>query len=382
MGKGGGSSSGTQTTKSEPWEGVQDYLTGVGGKTTRTLKPGAKPIVAGTDGRWVYDGNGESTNGYWQAGTPAQYADSDYITTRTGGTPGIYGEAARLYQNGGWTPGMQGVTDQWLDALKGRNGVDPKYAQSVLGMGDTLLSGQGSQVDLAGARAAQGALDPTAALEQLLSGQVNNPYLDDQISALGKDLSSNFLENVAPGMRSGAVAAGGFGGSRQGIVEGLGAQGVSDALGTQAANLRGTAFENAQNRMQQVATGLNDQAAAVAQNNVNNRLNYANMGSNLIGQGSTLQASNKAAEDARYQQMLSLLGAGDAYNWSNLGNYASIVSPGAGIGGTSTLSGGGSNPIAGGLGGALAGGAIGNSLGGMGGYGAAIGGGLGLLSAL
>ncbi|CAB3728791.1 hypothetical protein [Achromobacter piechaudii] len=378
MSKGGGGG-GTQTTKSEPWSGVQDYLTGKGGQTTTSLRPGAKPVgysdgYGGDPGGY---GSGEGGGGFAYRGSPIYSAD-DYITTTSPGTPGIYGEAAKLYQQGGWTPEMQGITDQWLATLQGRQATNPQYSQNVLNTGNSMLSGEGSQVDLAAARAAQGALDPTTALQQLLSGQVNNPYLDEQIAALGKDLSSNFLENVAPGMRSGAVAAGGFGGSRQGIVEGLGAQGVSDALGTQAANLRGSAFENAQNRMQQVATGLNDQAATVAQNNVNNRLNYANMGSNLLTQGNALQA----ADDARYQQMLSLLGAGDAFNWSNLGNYASIVSPGAGIGGTSTSSGGGSNPIAGGLGGALAGGAIGNSMGGMGGYGAAIGGGLGLLSAL
>lgn len=377
-----GSSSGTQTTKSEPWKGVVPYLTGSGGTTTRTLRPGAVPIST-AGGGWVYDGNGESTNMRWDPGTP-RYADSDYITTTTPGTPGIYGEAARLYQEGGWTPEMQGVTDQWLAAMQGRAGVDPKYAQSVLGMGNSLLSGDGSQVDLAGARASQGALDPTSALQQLLSGQVNNPYLDDQISALGKDLSGNFLENVAPGLRSGAVAAGGFGGSRQGIVEGLGTQGVSDALGREAANLRGTAFENAQNRMQQVATGLNDQAATVAQNNINNRLNFANMGTNLLTQGTAMQTANQAAEDARYQQMLSLLGAGDAYNWGNLGNYASIIQPGAGVGGSSTTSGTGAkgSPIMGAAGGGLAGYGVASMLGTSTPWGIGIGAGLGLLGAL
>ena len=379
MGK-SGSSGGTQTTKSEPWKGVVPYLTGSGGTTTRTLRPGAVPI-SNSGGGWVYDGNGESTNKYWDPGTP-QYADSDYITTTTGGIPGIYGEAARLYQQGGWTPEMQGVTDEWLAALQGRSGVDPKYAQSVLDMGSSLLSGEGSQLDLVKARAAQGALDPTAALQQLLSGQVNNPYLDEQIAALGKDLSSNFLENVAPGMRSGAVAAGGFGGSRQGIVEGLGTQGVSDALATAGANLRGTAFENAQNRMQQVATGLNEQAATVGQNNINNKLNFANMGANLIGQGSTMQTANQAAEDARYQQMLSLLGAGDAYNWGNLGNYASIIQPGAGVGGTTTASGPGGNPIMGAAGGGLAGYGVASMLGASTPWGIGIGAGLGLLGSL
>jgi hypothetical protein len=375
MSKGGGGSN-DQTTTSEPWDGVKQYLTGGGGTTTKTLRPGAVPIG------YQQEGNGGDYDPVRGGQGAPIYADSDYITSTTGGTPGIYQEAANLYQNGGWNPQMQGVVDQWMSALQGR-GVNPDYAQSILDGGSALLRGDNSQVDLAAARASQGALDPTAALQQILSGQVNNPYLDDQISALGNDLSSNFLQNVAPGLRSGAVAAGGYGGSRQGIVEGLGTQGVTDALATQAANLRGTAFENAQNRMQSTAQALNDQAGTVAQNNINNRLNAAQVGSSLIGTGTAMQQQNQAADDARYQQMLALLGAGDSYNWSNLGNYASIISPGAGIGGTSTLTGGGgSNPIAGGLGGALAGGAIGKSIGGYGGVGSLIGGGLGLLSAV
>lgn len=373
MGKPSGG--GDQTTQSEPWDGVQKYLTGQGGTSTQTLKPGAVPI--GYQGDTGSGGDYDPTRP--GSGAPI-YDPSDYVTSTSGGTPGIYDQASQIYQNGQWSPQMQGIVDQWTQSLQGR-GSDPSGANAVSNAGQSIINGNGSQVDLSAARAGQGALDPTAALQQILSGNPDNPYLNDQISALGKDLSSNFNENVAPGLRSGATAAGGFGGSRQGIAEGLGTQGVSDALGTQAANIRSTAYENAQNRMQTTAQSLNDQAGTTAQNNVQNKLNAAQVGAGLIGQGQQLGAANNAADDARYQQMLALLNSGNAYDWSNLGNYASIVSPGAGIGGSSTMSGGGSNPVAGGLGGALAGGAIGNSIGsGYGGYGAAAGGLLGALS--
>ena len=377
MGKSSGG--GDQTTTSEPWDGVKKYLTGSGGKTTTALRPGAVPT--GYSGG--YTGGGGDSGDWWNPRANPIYAPEDYITTTTPGTPGIYGEAQRLYQEGGWSPQMQGVTDQWVSALQGRSGANADYSQGILDRGNSLLAGDGSQLDLTAARAAQGALDPTAALSQILSGNVNNPYLDQQIANLGKDLSSNFMENVAPGLRSGAMAAGGFGGSRQGIAEGLGTQGVTDALSTQAANIRSTAYENAQNRMQSTAQALNDQAATVGQNNINNRLNATQVGAALIGTGTQMKTADQAAEDARYRQMLALLGAGDAYNWGNLGNYASIVSPGAGVGGVSTLTGGGgSNPAAGAAGGALAGYGLaqGTALGGP--WGAAIGGGLGLLSSL
>jgi hypothetical protein len=278
---------------------------------------------------------------------------------------------------------MQDVVSQWLGNLGGQIQGN-QGAQTIQNVGNNLVNGQGSQVDLSAARASQGALDPTAALRQALSGQVNQGVLDQQINAMGNDLSTNFLQNVAPGLRSGAVAAGGYGGSRQGIVEGLGTQGVTNALASQAAQLEGNAYNTAQQLQASTGQALNSQASTNAQNNVNNTLNAAQVGSQLIGQGTALQTATNQANNQTYQQMLAALGAPNQYNWQNLGNYASIIQPGAGLGGTSTTTGTqGSNPIAGVAGGALSGAALGSAVPGIGAAVGAIGGGaLGLLQSL
>ena len=57
-----------------------------------------------------------------------------------------------------------------------------------------------------------------------------NPYLQQQAQNLQTMSNDNFSRNIAPGLRSGAMVAGGFGGSRQGVVE-------ANALKDQHANL-------------------------------------------------------------------------------------------------------------------------------------------------
>ena len=82
-----------------------------------------------------------------------------------------------------------------------------------------------------------------------------NPYLQQQAQNLTQMSNDNFARNIAPGMRSGAVAAGGFGGSRQGVIE-------ANALKDQNVNLTNSLtsmfagdFNNSQNRNLQQRQG-------------------------------------------------------------------------------------------------------------------------------
>lgn len=375
----GKGSSGTQKTTSEPWSGVRPYLTGSAAQTTTTLRPGATP----TGYQW---------NGDTQVPT---YAPTDYISNTTPGTQGLYGQAQELFNQSGWNGQQQSTLDQWLAELQSPHRQSQNYQQvfnasDIAGGKYQSNLGPVGNVDLNAARAGQGAADPTAALQQLLSGQVNNPYLDQQIAALGSDLSTNLNQNILPGLRSGAAAAGGFGGSRQGIAEGLATNGVTSTLGNQAANLRGTAFENAQNRMLQTAGALNDQAGQNAQFNANLGLannqfglsqNQANV-QNLLAGNQALTAAN-GNMDANYNQILSLLGTPGQENWQNLNNYANVITSGAGLGGTQSASApGGKNFLAGAAGGGLAGAGLASALSMSTPWGAGIGAGLGLLGAL
>ena len=50
------------------------------------------------------------------------------------------------------------------------------------------------------------------------------------IDQLGADLGRQFNQQIMPGITSEAIGLGGMGGSRQGVAEGIAAQGVADAL--------------------------------------------------------------------------------------------------------------------------------------------------------
>lgn len=79
-------------------------------------------------------------------------------------------------------------------------------------------------------------------------GSQGNPYLDQMAGSITKQFNSNLLENVLPNVRYGAMAAGGFGGSRQGIAEGKAIGDSADGLAAALANLYGSSYENQQNR--------------------------------------------------------------------------------------------------------------------------------------
>jgi len=85
------------------------------------------------------------------------------------------------------------------------------------------------------------------------SGYAPNPWLEQRADAIADSVSRNYLYNVAPQVRSGAVAAGGYGGSRQGIAEGLAQQGMNRDIATAQANLYGNAYESDANRANTMA---------------------------------------------------------------------------------------------------------------------------------
>jgi hypothetical protein len=133
-------------------------------------------------------------------------------------------------------------------------------------------------IDPARAFASFGAADPTAALARSLSGAVDNPFLaamnqasinqamqgyDDALSSATRTLTDQAL----PAIRGGAVLAGQYGGSRQGIAEGLALSDVGRQAALNARNLAqlaldsgaqlyGGAYESAQSRAAQTAATL------------------------------------------------------------------------------------------------------------------------------
>ncbi|MEN9384617.1 MAG: hypothetical protein RL323_1760 [Pseudomonadota bacterium] len=71
---------------------------------------------------------------------------------------------------------------------------------------------------------------------------MGNPYLQDQANELARVSNQNLQTGILPSINSGAMAAGGYGGSRQGIAQGLAIQGQQNSLNGAMANLYGNAY--------------------------------------------------------------------------------------------------------------------------------------------
>lgn len=91
----------------------------------------------------------------------------------------------------------------------------------------------------------------------------SNPYLQQAIEAASRPAIRQFENVILPGISQDAISAGGFGGTRQQIAQGLAAQGLQQQLGDTAANIASQGYGQGLNAMTQ---GLNTQVAQQGQN--------------------------------------------------------------------------------------------------------------------
>ena len=136
-----------------------------------------------------------------------------------------------------------------------------------------------------------------------------NPYLQAQQDAITGQVTNNLQRNVLPGINRRAMAAGGYGGSRQGIAEGLGIGESSRAIADATANLQGNAYAQdqqiaSQQSMQQAQ--LASQERIAGQNDATNRLGINNQYS--LGMGN-LGLGHKTADNS-YSLGMGNLGLG------------------------------------------------------------------------
>ena len=136
-----------------------------------------------------------------------------------------------------------------------------------------------------------------------------NPYLDKMAQGITSHMYDNWTRNQLPSIRSGAMAAGGFGGSRQGVVEANGLNDMNRSLGANLANLYGSDYNNAMGRnLQQQSInnsydlglrssdlGFSNLDANIAQNNFGNQMQAANFG---MGVYNTLNNQTQAGIQA------------------------------------------------------------------------------------
>ncbi len=285
---------------------------------TQTPWPGARPFM-----------NSGAKN--FNAKTGLYEAPVDKKGNPTGAL-GYMPAAANFYQQfNQLSPEQQALNSQYMPELANRgvlannlygntalnmlNGdYDSRYgltqnhnantALSNAGLGSASLS-QAYTGDMTNGRAAQGVLDPTNAMQSLLTGQPDNPYLsamnqaniNQALRGYG-DAVTDFTQQVIPSINNDAFAAGQYGSSRQGVAEGLaGQQMMRNArdLGIAAMDsgnqLFGGAYENAQGRKAEAANNLNNQAYGMEQFNAGQLQNASQFNANALNDMSKFNAS-------------------------------------------------------------------------------------------
>lgn len=177
-----------------------------------------------------------------------------------------------------------------------------------------------------------------------------NPYLNAQATAVTNQVTNNLQRNILPGINSGAVAAGGYGGSRQGIAQANAIGQTNEGLSGALANMRGNAYQfDQQNQTTRDLGfgGLATQNRSLDQSGLQLGANLYNQGNaGYLGQGQGIyNVGNTQQQAPWYATQQALQG----------------MSPFSGLGGTTTSQ-QGMNPIANGLGGAIGGWQLGSNL--------------------
>lgn len=180
-----------------------------------------------------------------------------------------------------------------------------------------------------------------------------NPYMQPYGQYITNQMTDNFTRRVLPAVASGAAAAGGFGGSRQAVIE---ANGMNDLNAQIGGALSGLAAQNYQaDRSYDLGLRGNDLGfagldAQINQNNFNNQMAAAQFGQNVWNQNmANNQTGINAGTNIQNTPMNYASQFGNQYN-----------SYGQGYGATTGTNSQQGNPIAGAIGGAQLGGRVAN----------------------
>lgn len=330
-------------------------------------------------------GGGSRSSSFNQTTTSSPYAPfQDFLMgDGTNGTRGILPSLNAAFNNSQWNPQQSDATNNWYNDLVNRGNIYDQggFANTGAAMNQgqfdpRITAATANPVSPVSARASQGALDPTNALGNFLTGSQTNPWIDQQGKAITDSLTRNTLENVMPNIRSGAQLAGQYGGNRQGLAEGTAISRLNTDLAPVLTGMASNAFENTQNRALSTAQALNTQATGMADANANRstqtqlannaqEMQRAEQVVNNRGAGLDFFTGAAGQENQNYKDMMTAIGMPNDYQWQNLGRFSSILQPMLPLYQTQTTSGTGTQSGGGGGGGGFAG-AVGGAASGLG----------------
>lgn len=244
-------------------------------------------------------------------------ADPQYTTLSANSNPADVASAYRQWSgaNGGDTQANRDTAQSYLSNLgMGSGAINEAYNQYKSGMpqsgngGGMPQSGNGGgQVD-----SGTGGGGPPMQGGQNLGFGGPNPYLRGMGVDIGHQLADVWNRQILPGIRSSAIAAGGFGGSRQGVVEANALNDLGRNFVSGMTNLYGNDYTGQQNRnlqrygmdqsydlgLRNNDLGFSNLDANINQNNFNNSLQSANFG---LGVQNYLNNNNQAGINAGTQ---------------------------------------------------------------------------------
>ena len=206
---------------------------------------------------------------------------------------------------------QQGTQQQMQLATQGGyGGVSPGRAVSNLGFGQ---GGGMQQIQ-----------QPSAGQQQ---PGMNNPYMQAQAQAIINQSNQNLQNNILPGINSAAMATGGYGGSRQGIAQGLAIQGQQQSLNNSLASMYGQSYQNDQNLANQ--TGIANIGAAAQRYGADKSAAASMYGANKSAEAARYNADIGAKTAARGQDLNYSLGQQqNALGYAGLQNQANIANAG------------------------------------------------------
>lgn len=177
-----------------------------------------------------------------------------------------------------------------------------------------------------------------------------NPYLQQMGDMMAGTMTNHWQRKVQPQIASQSIAAGGYGGSRQGVAEANSANDLNMGIGSALANLYGQGYGQGLNYdmgQQNLGLGYANLDRNINNDNLNWQLQGANFGLNMYDR---LQQANQLGLQTGSQIQNTPLNY-----WGQFSNAANSIGQGYG---TTTQSSGG-NPFMGALGGAQLGNQIG-----------------------
>lgn len=189
-----------------------------------------------------------------------------------------------------------------------------------------------------------------------------NPHLMQIAEGMQTQANNNLQRNILPGIRGGARAVGGVGGSRQGLAEGMAIGDTQAGLSSALGSLFGSDWQGSQNRaLQQYGMDQNFQLGNRGLDNqrysIEGQQNLGNQGQwmNFYNQNRQLDQTGAMTGANIYQ----LANQGD---WTGLKNSSDIFNTTAGNNVTQTNGGQQGGGWQGAVGGALAGGSFGRQM--------------------